>query len=285
MPENTLIGEKPACLARGLHAPMPSRTRRGQSWLLSSPTRDWLDSRAGKFFRVCVHLALLGMVGAASVSLVVPLLSHSRIPAQAAVTDPPVTHPDSVEQIVAAHLFGQAPSGIPARPANTAPTDIALTGIVYAAVAAHSRAMLSVHGRAVVAAVGDTLADGTKVAAIESRRVVLNQAGKPVLLVLDFIAGNTGNTLPGFSADARRRIADSPNPPAALDYSGDAAGIASTSILRPARIPASASPLEQLHALRSQLIRGQAPRYLPSHAGSARSAIHESKAAASSEKP
>lgn len=260
MVENVAVDVSPGDLARQPGLPAESRRARWRAWLLTSSGRSWHDSRAGRALHFGIHLLLLSMLLAVSVSLVTSLLPPRTPPGQRIVNSASVTQPVSVEPIIAAHLFGTAtPPEIQTSTPSLNPGDITLLGIVYAVDPARSRAILSTHGQTTVVAIGDTLGAGEKVAAIESRRVLLNQNGRSIPLELSFVSGNAASSSPMLAQDA---TAQPQNAMPALSESDNSVTSSSAPTLRAVNIPVSASPLDQMRALRAQLVRGHPQRYL-----------------------
>ncbi|HET7396409.1 MAG TPA: type II secretion system protein N [Gammaproteobacteria bacterium] len=235
------------------------------SWgtaLIASPSRNWLDSHLGKSFHFAIHLFLLSLIAFAGWGLVTSLIPHRA--------DSPDGHEAiaatraakvGVEQIIAAHLFGETAATKPVLATETPPADIKLVGILYSNDSKASRAILTVGGNAVMVHAGDTLADGTQVTGIEATRVLLMRDGATSALLLSFIGAVSGNA----SNPALQEADFQPGRSDAV--SADASSIQNPatgagSVLRTVDVPTSASPLEQMRSLRSQLVSGRPQRYL-----------------------
>ncbi|HET7923238.1 MAG TPA: type II secretion system protein N [Gammaproteobacteria bacterium] len=134
----------------------------------NAPFRHLGGPVAVKALHAGVHLLLAGMFIAICVSLWISLWQQHPLkpPGDKAAPPVPLRATAPIEKITSAHLFGQVSPGV-ARNAAPPPADILLAGIVFGTDAAHSRAILSVDGRAVVAAVGNTVSGDIRIADIK----------------------------------------------------------------------------------------------------------------------
>ncbi|HET7923237.1 MAG TPA: hypothetical protein VFM15_10830 [Gammaproteobacteria bacterium] len=78
-----------------------------------------------------------------------------------------------------------------------------------------------------------------------------------MMLKLRFTGSKSGEQALGLVA-----LNEDPNPPD-LDVKVSSAVASGASALRAPNLLSAATPLEQMRALRSQLVRGKPPRYLP----------------------
>jgi type II secretory pathway component PulC len=261
--EHVAVGVAPDGPVYQPNTPTESRRMWWRTWLLASPGRSWYDSRAGWALRIGIHLLLLSMLTAVSVSLVRSLLPPRTTSEPRIVNPPVVTHTASVTPIIAAHLFG-TPASAETHPGtpSLSTSDITLLGIVYAVDPTRSRAILSAHGHTNVVGVGDTLVAGASVAAIEPRSVLLRQNGRSVSLELSFVTGGTDNDPSSSQLLAQNVSAGLQDASLALPGSDNSVTGSSEPALRAVSIPVSASPLEQMRDLRANLVQGHPQRYL-----------------------
>jgi len=173
------------------------------------------------------------------------------------------------DKIIATHLFGQAP----AQSVATAAIDpsISVDGIVYASESEDSQVVLTINGKSDVYKVSQVLPDGETLAAIgpsdiqltangASRRLTLPHYGDPssegpaaYAALLHGVGLSTPATEPTRARLPGASPSDTVEPftnlsPVPLS---NAVSIPSTEVVQ---IPATATPLEQLQALRTQLI-------------------------------
>lgn len=159
------------------------------------------------------------------------------------------------DKIVAAHLFGQAQ--IAASAPGSADQSISVDGIVYIPHSGNSQAVLTINGKTEVYKNGATLPDGETLAAIGPSTIQLALAGATRQLTLNM--SQYGNSNPaGTPPMGMNLIASVPQTPA---YAAPSAGVTagtpnSTPMpgMRPPQVPVTAPPLEQLQALRAQLV-------------------------------
>lgn len=244
------------------NSPLPQGVQaraRGYQWWFGTPSRDWLDSRAGRVTRVGLHVILLGMLIVVSGAFVKALLTQR--PANKDVTTPGITQTPpaySIDALVATHLFGQTASETPATPQPAAPSgDISLVGILHAGTATDSRAIITTNGKTLVIAEGDSLPDGEKIVAIEAHAVTLLHGGAEMLLTLNFTDDQgapsariaDASQVTGWGGQSGAVTTTGYPVPASYNSSGPTLGVP--------QVPASASPLEQMASLRSQLIRAR----------------------------
>lgn len=256
-----------------LFIPKSWKSRPPRWWLalLWSTSGYWQDGRAGRYLR---H----GIEGALSVLIVLLLVSslepHTRtsVPTvvwhSSASASPTLT--DRGDAIVAAHLFGQAPTLTSM--SVVAASSITVDGIVYSTQADDSQVVLTLNTKTDIYKVGASLPDGEKVVAIDpddvqlvangaSRRLAISKYGSAdsegpaayaALLHGTGISTPPTNSasaalLDGNSETATAPFVPVPSPLPVLNF-------AATPRAPPVRIPATATPLEQLQALRQQLI-------------------------------
>lgn len=246
----------------------PPRWRLALQW---SPSGYWQDSRAGRYLR---H----GTEGALSVLIVLVLVSslepHTRtsvpavVPHSIATTSPILT--DRGDVIVAAHLFGQAPT-LTSAPV-VAPSSITVDGIVYSTQADDSEAVLTLNAETDIYKVGASLPDGEKVIAIDPGDVQLVANGTTRFLAMSKYGSPDSE---GPTAYAAMLHGTGFSAPEAGSTPSAEVGVASTASQQPfvttpsllpainvftaqhaqsVRISATATPLEQLRSLRAQLI-------------------------------
>ncbi|MGB9428891.1 MAG: type II secretion system protein N [Gammaproteobacteria bacterium] len=236
-----------------------------------SPSGRWANSRADRWLRHTIE-SVLGM-------LIVVLLAsfwapHTRIvsrtPFSRSASSPVLAPAAMADKIVAAHLFGQVPAQTPA--AAPAAQSITVDGIVYAG-AEDSEAVLTLNGKTEIYKEGETLSDGEKITAIGPADVQLIDNGSTRRLTLAHY-GDPGSEGPaayaallhgtGLNASATDSALTmlpgaapvQPAEPFMPLPSVSPADFVPVSSARVVQIPATATPLEQLQALRQQLIHG-----------------------------
>ena len=142
---------------------------------------------------VPVVLAAL-LLGAVSAHWVLELRRTLRPaePASAGVIAMPTSPTADPAQL---HLFGMASNAAPVEPAAP-PPNLALTGVVASGATGSEVALLTIDGKPAAVRVGDLVAPGLTVNAIERDRVVLNQNGQPMNLLLTPPRGAAGGMAP-----------------------------------------------------------------------------------------
>lgn len=245
-----------------------SLSRRWSSWT-AGPIGTWPGSQAEQWLRHGVEGAL-GLLTALLLASIWLARTHLNTATSHVVAPTTVSTPDLANTIVAAHLFGQAVAHTSA-PALTAQS-ISVNGIVYSTQADDSQAVLTVNGKTDLYKVGASLSDGEKLVAIDpgdiqlavngaSRSLAISKYGNAdsegpaayaaLLHGTGLSAPETNpalTTLPGVtSLPALHPFVGLPSP---LPTSNFATAPRAPAI----RIPATATPLEQLQLLRQQLI-------------------------------
>ena len=249
--------------------------RHWRDWT-SSLTGTWWNSRAEKWLRHTVEglLALL-LVLLLGVTLApwLPLRARtaSLRPPRGPIAEVRPTPAAMADAILAAHLFGQVP--ISTRVVSTAPLSITVDGIVYASQSDDSQAVLTFNGKTALFHVGQALPDGETVSAIGAtdieltggavaRRLALPQYGNAAAegpAAYAALLHGTGLSAPMTGSNLTRQpgaALSSPAQPFPLLPSGSPAHFVAGPLARAAYIPASATPLEQMQALREQLVHG-----------------------------
>ncbi|MGH7241303.1 MAG: type II secretion system protein N [Candidatus Saccharimonadales bacterium] len=243
------------------------------TWMWSTHGH-WQDSRTGSYLR---H----GIEGALGVLIILLLASYWRPQTHAAAAIVPpasakntvVAPADMANTIVTAHLFGQAPARTPALSSTT--QSITVDGIVYAPQPQDSVALLTLDGKADLYKVGELLTDGEKIIAIDASDVQLAANGviRRVALAQYGSADSVGPAayaalLSGVGLSSPDSVDGRQNSPGALaeasvtdsaeqSFPSEAVRVmnggpwSSAGIVH---ISANATPLEELQALRAQLI-------------------------------
>ena len=178
---------------------------------------------------------------------------------------------DRGNAIVAAHLFGQAPTLTSV--SAVAASSITVDGIVYSTQAEDSEAVLTLNAKTDIYKVGASLPDGEKVVAIDAGDVQLVANGTTRVLAMSkygsadsegpaayaALLHGTGLSAPeagsASSAEVGVASAASQQPFVTMPSLLPATNVFTAQHAQPVRIPATATPLEQLQALRQQLIQ------------------------------
>lgn len=175
------------------------------------------------------------------------------------------------DTIVAAHLFGQVP--VSTRVVNPAALSITVDGIVYDSQSDDSQAVLTLNGKTALFQVGQALPDGETVSAIgatdieltggaTARRLTLPQYGDAAAegpAAYAALLHGTGLSAPRTGSALARQSGATPSSPAKpfpLLPSGSPSHFVAGPSTGAAYIPATATPLEQMQALREQLVHG-----------------------------
>lgn len=244
----------------------PPRWWLALQWSLSG---YWQDSRAGRYLRHGIE----GTLSVLIVLVLVPSLEHhtrTSVPpvVQHSIASPTLT--DRGNAIVAAHLFGQAATLTSV--SVVAASSITVDGIVYSTQADDSEAVLTLNAKTDIYKVGASLPDGEKVVAIDpgdvqivangaSRRLAISKYGSAdsegpaayaaMLHGTGFSAPEAGSTP---SAEVGIASAASQQPFVTMPSLPPTRNVFTAPYAQPVRIPATATPLEQLRSLRAQLI-------------------------------
>jgi len=235
-----------------------------------SPTGIGWDSRVGTWLRHGVEGLLVLLIVAVLVSFWNPP-TRARLGTSTAQLASPakLSSAAMADKIIAAHLFGQAPVQSVAIAAID--PSISVDGIVYASESEDSQVVLTINGKSDVYKVNQVLPDGETLAAIgpsdiqltangASRRLTLPHYGDPGSVgpaAYAALLHGMGLSTPSTEPASARLPGASPSDPAEsfTDLSpvplSRAVSIPSTQVMQ---IPATATPLEQLQALRAQLI-------------------------------
>jgi hypothetical protein len=166
----------------------------------------------------------------------------------------PVPRPDAVAmagRIAEAHLFGLSPAEAEAGPAVARPANISVRGLLYTPDPDTALAILEVDGKSGFFRTGDVLPDGEKLTAIGISAVQISNGLSKRVVEFEKQSGpgNSGILLAGMPRD------DAANDPFPGLPGSVSPGGAMAPRLQPVSIPQNASPLEQMRALRQQLIK------------------------------
>lgn len=238
-----------------------------------STSGNFWDSRLGKTLRYSVHTALLILIALSLLSL----WPRKATVSNRAVASTPMTQaaPGTwANKIVAAHLFGQAQQ----KPVVAAAMAVSITveGLAAASNPNDSVAILTLNGKTDEFHVDAVLPDGEKLTAIDPdgveladgsnvRRIALATYGTPDSegpAAYAALLHGVGLSIPGNSVDGKQTT------PGTLAAVGITENTEPSFLARPiavlnstpasamhiVHIPAQATPLEQLQALRTQLI-------------------------------
>lgn len=232
--------------------------------VLLKRTLHVLDFLATWPIRYVVNTSLLII----AISIVAMMLPRS---AKTAISQPAVNLSSSrnivaiAQRVADAHLFGQLPmqdGNGPAAPAM----NIKVEGLLYSDDQTSALAILEVDGNSSAFKVGDTLADGERLTAIAPTAIQLTQGMVQRVLEMPEQFGGPGDGI-SLGGDTGL-IAKAPFPGLAAPASAQVYKPA----LRAVSVPQSANPLDQLRALRQQLISDH-----PAGASSPHPAKHPAK--------
>ena len=231
------------------------RLHKHLSMWIWSPFGTWWDSLAGKFVRHGTE----GLLSLLIIMLLVsPWVTHKKefhIPAAHLTTGAILAPTNMVDRIVAAHLFGQPITAAPVQ--NAAAQSISVDGIVYAESADVSQAVLTINGKTDVYKTGQHLPDGETLAAIGPNEITLAANGADHQVSLPRYGDQVSEGPVAYAALFHETGSSTPEMEqslAVLPLAARTDYVSSVVSARVVGIPATTTPLEQLRALRSQLV-------------------------------